>query len=79
MTFYSNMKATTRIDIMEDFWNGEIRILIYTDAAGIGVNIPNITHVIQWKISEKLTFASFMQRFGQARRNPRIAAVLLLL
>ncbi len=47
MTFHSNMEATIRVDIMEDFRNREIRILICMDAAGIGVNIPNITHVIQ--------------------------------
>ncbi len=47
MTFHSNMKATTRVDIMENFRNGEIRILICTDTAGMGVNIPNITRVIQ--------------------------------
>ncbi len=29
-------------------------------------------------MSENLTFASLMQRFGWARQNPRIAAVLLL-
>ncbi len=78
MTFHSNMKATTRVDIMENFRNGEIRILIYTDAARMGVNIPNITRVIQWKMSENLTFASRMQHFGRAERNPRIAAVSLL-
>ncbi len=46
MTFYSNIEATTRVDIIENFWNGEIRILICINIIEIGVNIPNITCVI---------------------------------
>ncbi len=46
MTFHSNMEATTWVNIIENFWNREIRILIYTDGVEMGVNIPNITRVI---------------------------------
>lgn len=77
-TFYSNLETHTRSEFMEDFWNRETRILICTDAAGMSINIPNITQVIQWKVSEQLTLAVLMQRFGRAGRNPRIAVVALL-
>ncbi len=46
MTIYSNMEAKTRVDIMENFRNGEIRILICMDAVEMDVNIPNITRGI---------------------------------
>lgn len=46
MTFYSNIEAITQIEIMKNFWNKEIKILIYTDTAGMDVNIPNIIYVI---------------------------------
>ncbi len=58
------MEATTQVDIMKHFRNGEIKILICTDTVEMGMNIPNITRVIQWKILKNLIFASLMQRFG---------------
>lgn len=52
--------------------------MICTETTKMGVNISNITRVIQWKMLENLTFASFMQYFVWARQNLCIAAVLLL-
>lgn len=46
MMFYSNIESTIRVDIMENFWNREIKILICKDVVGIGVNISNITYMI---------------------------------
>lgn len=63
---------------MKAFRNGETTILVCTDVAGIGVNIPNITWVIQQKWSEQLILAVLIQHFGRARQNPWIAAVLVL-
>lgn len=64
---------------MKDFRNGDTRRLICTDAVGMGINIPNVTRVVQWKISDIITLAVLMQRIGRAGRDPRIAAVTLLL
>lgn len=45
--FNSNYETSTQSDFLEDFWMKETRILIYIDAAGMSVNILNITRVIQ--------------------------------
>lgn len=74
-TFNSNHETSTRSDFLEDFRTGETRILICTDAAGMGVNIPNITRVIQWMLSDYLTLAVLMQRIGHAGRKSSIPAV----
>lgn len=77
-TFYSNFEVSTCLDFIENFRNRDTGILICTNATGIGINIPNITRVIQWKWSEQLTFTILMQHIGQAERNLRIAAVTIL-
>ena len=45
--YYSNLETKTWTDFMEDFWNKDTRILICTNAAEMGVNIPNVTRVVQ--------------------------------
>lgn len=44
----------------------------------MGVNIPNITWVIKWKLADHLTLAVFMQKIGHAGRKASIPAVLVL-
>lgn len=45
--FYSNFEASTCLDFIEDFQtNKDTRILIFTNAARMSVNIPNIIRVI---------------------------------
>ncbi len=46
-SFYSSYEVSTCMDWMEDFQNGKTKILVCTNAAGMGINIPNITRVIQ--------------------------------
>lgn len=45
-TYYSNLEIKTQIDFIEDFRNRDTRILICTDAARMGINIPNVTRVV---------------------------------
>lgn len=58
--------------------NGDTRILICTDAAGMGINIPDIKRVIQWKIFDLLTLATLVQRIGRAGRDTGILAVTVV-
>ncbi|KAJ7443700.1 P-loop containing nucleoside triphosphate hydrolase protein [Mycena latifolia] len=39
-----------RKEAMRQFKSGEIRVLVCTDAAGMGCNIPDIDLVVQWKL-----------------------------
>ncbi|KAI0651872.1 P-loop containing nucleoside triphosphate hydrolase protein, partial [Trametes meyenii] len=52
---------------MAHFRQGSIRILVCTDAAGMGCNIPDIDRVVQWKLPA--TFSNFIQRAGRAARG----------
>ncbi|KAN0130509.1 P-loop containing nucleoside triphosphate hydrolase protein [Lactarius tabidus] len=62
---------------MDHFKSGKIRILVCTDAAGMGCNIPDIGIIIQWKLPTKLS--SFVQRAGRAARGPNTVGLAVLL
>ncbi|KAH7903998.1 P-loop containing nucleoside triphosphate hydrolase protein [Hygrophoropsis aurantiaca] len=63
--------------VMEQFRQGKVRILICTDAAGMGCNIPDIDFVIQWKIPASVSM--FVQRAGRAARAKGRKGIAILL
>ncbi|VDB97814.1 unnamed protein product, partial [Peniophora sp. CBMAI 1063] len=56
-----------RKKVMRRFKQGKVRILVCTDAAGMGCNVSDIDLVVQWKLPKKLS--SFVQRAGRAARG----------
>ena len=52
--------------------------MIFTNATRIGVNIPDIKRVIQWKIFDFLTLATLVQCIRRAGQDPSIRAVTVL-
>ncbi|KAK5799063.1 P-loop containing nucleoside triphosphate hydrolase protein [Linnemannia elongata] len=66
--YYSTLRAGHKQDTMSEFKDGKINVLLATDAAGMGCDIPDVTHVIQYDLPLDLT--SLVQRFGRAARNP---------
>jgi hypothetical protein len=61
--------------MLSDFREGTTRIMICTDAFGLGVNIPDVERVIQWHVDEKFTLSSAHQRIGRAARDPSVQGV----
>ncbi|KAF8430079.1 hypothetical protein EV426DRAFT_513349, partial [Tirmania nivea] len=49
---------------LERFVEGNCRILICTDACGIGLDIPDIERVVQWRLSQCCNLSSLYQRLG---------------
>ena len=47
VSFSSILEAKTKTDCLDDFLNGDTKILICTNVAGMGVDIPDIRRVIQ--------------------------------
>ncbi|KAH9918157.1 P-loop containing nucleoside triphosphate hydrolase protein [Fomitopsis serialis] len=60
--------------VMQRFREGDIRILVATEAAGMGADIPDIERVVQFGVPSSLTV--WIQRAG---RSPDIQAVAILL
>ena len=63
---------------MEEFENRNTCILICTDTTGIGVNIQDVTHAIQWKISNYLIFVTLFQRIGRAKHDKTLLTVSIV-
>lgn len=60
VSFSSILETKTKTDCLEDFLNGNTKILICIDAVGIRVDIPDIRRVIQWTIVKHSTLATIL-------------------
>ncbi|KAJ6601732.1 P-loop containing nucleoside triphosphate hydrolase protein [Mycena vulgaris] len=63
--------------VMRKFRQGKIRILVATEAAGMGADIPDIELVIQFGFPKSLSV--WIQRAGRAGRSPELHARAILL
>src|SRR5579859_6353765 len=61
--------SLTRNTYLDDFRNRETRILVGTDAMGMGIDIKRIQTVAQWEISPILNTSVLYQRLGRAGRD----------
>ncbi|KAJ7211875.1 P-loop containing nucleoside triphosphate hydrolase protein [Mycena rebaudengoi] len=66
-----------RKKVMQMFKDGRVRILVCTDAAGMGCNIPDVDVVVQWKLPGSVSI--FIQRAGRAARAYGRTGVAILL
>ncbi|KAF8156295.1 P-loop containing nucleoside triphosphate hydrolase protein [Mycena galopus ATCC 62051] len=64
--YNAGMSTKYRTEVMALFKAGIVRILICTDAAGMGMDILDIELVVQWKLPKNLS--SWVQRAGRAAR-----------
>ena len=71
--YHADISTCGRARNMESFRSGLTRLLIATDAVGMGVDIPDVHRVIQWKIPTFLSICGLYQRFGRAGRNGDLA------
>jgi Helicase conserved C-terminal domain len=55
-----------------------IRIMIATNAFGMGLDIPGVKIVVQWNFPFSLSLADLVQRFGRAARRPGEKATAFL-
>ncbi|KAH6876462.1 P-loop containing nucleoside triphosphate hydrolase protein [Coprinopsis sp. MPI-PUGE-AT-0042] len=66
-----------RAAAMKAFKAGAIRVLVCTDAAGMGCNLPAVDLVVQWKLPSSLS--TFVQRAGRAARSASRTGLAVLL
>ncbi|KAJ7482618.1 P-loop containing nucleoside triphosphate hydrolase protein, partial [Mycena latifolia] len=71
------MSPEYRAEVMSLFKAGIVRILVCTDAAGMGCDIPDIELVVQWKLPKNLS--SWIQRAGRAARARGATGMAILL
>ncbi|KAF6765871.1 P-loop containing nucleoside triphosphate hydrolase protein [Ephemerocybe angulata] len=63
--------------VMKEFTEGTVKVLIATEASGMGVDIPNIEQVIQLGVPSSLSV--WVQRAGRAGSSPQLQARAILL
>lgn len=63
---HSNKAQNSRINAIKDFKDGSARILITTDVAARGIDIPDVSHVIIFEIPTK--FEEYVHRVGRTGR-----------
>ncbi|KAF8222271.1 P-loop containing nucleoside triphosphate hydrolase protein, partial [Tricholoma matsutake] len=62
--------------VMNKFWDGTLDILCATEIAGMGMDIQDVSHVIQFMVPPLLSV--WMQHLGRAGRSGAPAIVILL-
>lgn len=63
---HGNKKQNQRQRILDEFKNNEIRILLATDVASRGLDIPNVSHVINYDMPE--SYEVYVHRIGRTGR-----------
>ncbi|KAL0959483.1 hypothetical protein HGRIS_011198 [Hohenbuehelia grisea] len=71
------MSTEYRTKVMDQFRKGDVRILICSDAAGMGCNVPKVRCIVQWKLPG--TLSAFIQREGRAARGADCEGIAILL
>jgi ATP-dependent RNA helicase RhlE len=66
---HSNRTQTERNEAIHDFTAGNIRVLVATDIASRGIDIDDVSHVINFNMPEDATF--YVHRIGRTARAGR--------
>ena len=71
---HGNKNQSQRIRILDKFKNDVIQILIATDVASRGLDIPNVSHVINYDLPE--SYESYIHRIGRTGRADKKGVAL---
>jgi ATP-dependent RNA helicase DeaD len=71
---HGGMLQEDRFDVMNDFKRGEFRYLVATDVAARGIDIENITHVINYDFPVEKE--SYVHRTGRTGRAGKIGKAI---
>jgi ATP-dependent RNA helicase RhlE len=71
---HSNKGQNTRINSMEAFKAGEIRILVSTDVASRGIDIPKVSHVINFDVPN--VHEDYVHRIGRTGRASEVGKAI---
>ncbi|MEK7539183.1 MAG: DEAD/DEAH box helicase [Patescibacteria group bacterium] len=71
---HGNKRSRERIRILESFKKDHIMILIATDVAARGLDIPDVTHVINYDVPQ--TYDTYVHRIGRTGRSGKKGTAL---
>ncbi len=67
MNFHGDMSGDERQKIISDFKNGDKKLIIATNAFGMGIDIPDIKNIIHFMLPESVE--QYYQEIGRAARE----------
>ncbi|WP_347356770.1 DEAD/DEAH box helicase [Bdellovibrio sp.] len=67
LTLHGEKDQTDRAEVMKAFRNGDCKIMIATDLSARGIDIPDVTHVINYDLPEKSE--NYVHRIGRTGRG----------
>ena len=73
---HGGMVQDDRTAVMEDFRKGRLRYLVATDVAARGIDVDNVTHVVNYDVPEEKE--SFIHRTGRTGRAGKTGVALTL-
>lgn len=71
---HGDKRSRERIRILDSFKHDKINILIATDVAARGLDIPDVTHVINYDVPQ--TYDTYVHRIGRTGRSGKKGAAL---
>ncbi len=71
---HGNKSQNHRQKVLDQFKRGELKILLATDVASRGLDIPDVTHVINYDMPEN--FESYVHRIGRTGRADKKGTAL---
>jgi len=66
VALHSNKAQNARVRALDDFRSGRVRILVATDIAARGIDVPNISHVVNYELPNEPE--SYVHRIGRTAR-----------
>ena len=72
---YAWITGPQRTQLFDQFKNGNIKMLISTSTLELGIDIPDVSVIIQYKLPFRRE--SFIQRLGRAGRNPESYRIVI--
>lgn len=73
---HSNKGQNTRINAFQDFKEGKIRILVATDVMARGIDIKDVSHVINFDVP--IVYEDYVHRIGRTGRAFRTGAAITM-
>jgi len=67
LTIHGDREQADRLQVMKEFRNGDVKILIATDVSARGIDIPNVDYVINYDLPEQPE--NYVHRVGRTGRG----------
>ena len=76
--YYGSLDAGKKAEVLRNIISGKTKIVICTDAFGMGIDVPDIGVVIQWHLTPRCSLSSLCQRIGRAARDPSLKGIAII-